>query len=144
VIPPLSSANESLSSPSNSGPERLSHRGFFAVKRLIPLILLTFIYSVGLSVLASRGVGTPAGANLLWRVIFALLMVRWVEVDRRTRRFHPPYEFGAFVFFAWKVVVPYYLIKTRGARGLIGTLGFWALAITPELISRIILLFFSR
>jgi hypothetical protein len=52
-------------------------------------------------------------------------MVRWAAIDRR---------------FAWVLVIPYYLLKTRGLRGLLSAMGFWALAITPTLVSQVILL----
>ena len=66
-------------------------------------------------------------------------MVRWAALDRRSRSYSVPFEFDAFVFFAWVVVVPYYLLKTRGARGLISAVGFWALAILPTVASEVIL-----
>ena len=113
-------------------------------KSLFPLVTLTFIYSVGLAVLASRGVSAPYGSSLFWRFAFALFMVRWVAIDRRSRSFSVPFEFDAFVFFAWVLVVPYYLLKTRGPRGLISAMGFWALAITPSLASQVILLTSSK
>lgn len=109
-------------------------------KSLLPLITLTFIYSVGLAVLASRGISAPDRSTLFWKFAFALFMVRWAAIDRRSRSFSVPFEFDAFVFFAWVFVVPYYLVKTRGPRGLINALGFWALGVTPTLTSRIILL----
>jgi hypothetical protein len=109
-------------------------------KSLFPLVTLTFIYSVGLAVLASRGVSAPQGSNLFWKLAFALFMVRWATIDRQSRSFSVPFEFDAFVFFAWVVVVPYYLLKTRGPRGSISAMGFWALAITPTLASQVILL----
>lgn len=109
-------------------------------KFLLLLITLTFIYSVGLAVLASRGIGAPDESSLFWRFTLALFMVRWAAIDRRSRSFSVPIEFDAFVFFAWALVVPYYLFKTRGARGLLNALGFWALAVTPTLTSSVILL----
>jgi|SRR5882762_7079706 hypothetical protein len=134
-----STANESIQArafggwPLNPGESSFS-------KCLLPLVTLTFIYSVGLAVLASRGVSAPYGSSLLWRFTFALFMVRWAAIDRRSRSFSVPFEFDAFVFFAWVVVVPYYLLKTRGPRGLISAMGFWALAITPTVASQVILL----
>jgi hypothetical protein len=109
-------------------------------KSLLPLIALTFIYSAGLAVLASRGISDTEGLRLFWIYTFALFMVRWVGIDRRSRGVSVPFEFDAFVFFAWYLVVPYYLLRTRGARGLINALGFWTLALTPTLISSVILL----
>ncbi len=108
-------------------------------KSLLPLVTLTFIYSVGLGALASRGVSAPYGSSLFWRFAFALFMARWAAIDRRSHSFNVPFEFDAFVFFAWVLVVPYYLLKTRGPRGLISAMGFWALAITPTLASQVIL-----
>jgi len=104
------------------------------------LVTLTFIYSVGLVVLASRGVSAPDGSNLFWRFAFGLFMVRWATIDRRARSFSVPFEFDAFVFFGWVLVIPYYLLKTRGPRGLISAMGFWALSITPSLASQVVLL----
>jgi len=109
-------------------------------KSLLPLVTLTLIYSIGLAVLASRGVSAPEGSSLFWKFTFALFMVRWAAIDRRTRSFSVPFEFDAFVFFAWVLVVPCYLLKTRGPRGFISAIGFWALAITPSLASKVILL----
>jgi hypothetical protein len=104
------------------------------------LVTLTIIYSVGLAVLASRDVSVSDGPRLLWKFTFALFMVRWAAIDRRSRSFSVPFEFDAFVFFAWVLVVPYYLLRTRGPRGLISAMGFWALATTPTLTSQVILL----
>jgi hypothetical protein len=108
------------------------------------LVTLTFIYTVGLVVLASRGVSAPYGSSLFWKFAFGLFMVRWAAIDRRSRTFSVPIEFDAFVFFAWVLVVPYYLLKTRGPRGLISAIGFWTLAITPTLASQVILLTRSK
>jgi hypothetical protein len=109
-------------------------------KSLLPLITLTLICSVGLAILASRGISAPDGSRLFWRFAFGLFVVRWVAIDRRSHSFSVPFEFDAFVFFAWVFVVPYYLFKTRGPRGLINALGFWALAVTPTLTWQVILL----
>jgi hypothetical protein len=31
---------------------------------------------------------------------------------------------GLFLYIAWPVIMPYYLVKTRGAKGLLVILGF--------------------
>ena len=69
--------------------------------------------------------------GLLWRTEFDLVLVWWVYVDRRRRGFSVPFEFEAFVFFAWPIVVPYYLVRTRGLRGLVLVAGVYTLAILP-------------
>ncbi|MGB7845014.1 MAG: hypothetical protein WBL63_05315 [Candidatus Acidiferrum sp.] len=110
-------------------------------KSLLPLLTLTLIYSVGLAILASRGRPAPDESSILWKFAFALFVVRWVQLDRRSHELRTPFEFNAFVFFAWIVVLPYYLYKTRGPRGLLSTLGFWLLAATPSVTAQIVALF---
>ena len=110
------------------------------LKSLLPLLVLTLIFSFGRAMMALRGAGLPDGSELLLHYTFILFVARWVAVDRRSHRFDAPFEFYAFVFFAWLVVIPYYLYKTRGPRGLIRGLGFWILAAIPSSISQTILL----
>lgn len=116
---------------------------FFA-KPLVPVLALTFICAVGSAVLALRGGVASEGSTLLWRFAFVLCMVRWVELDRRAHRFDAPFEFDAFVFFGWPLVVPYYLFKTRGVRGFVYGLGFWVLAGIPSMTSDLIFLIHGK
>jgi hypothetical protein len=109
------------------------------LKSLLPIFALIFISTLGLAVLASQGKGASDELRVLLSYTFALFLVRWVAVDRRSQNFSAPFEFDAFVFFAWYVVLPYYLFKTRGPRGVAYCFGFWVLAILPTSISQIIL-----
>jgi hypothetical protein len=98
----------------------------------IALVVLTAICAIGLSIIASRGSmldGEMSG--LLWVFGFVVILVGWVRADRRARGYRAPFEFDAFVFFAWPVAVPYYLCSTRGWRGFLITLGLVALSIVP-------------
>jgi hypothetical protein len=109
-------------------------------KPLLPLLALTLIYSVGLITLALRGVAPSEGLGLLWRLSFSLFTVYWIRADRVTRGMREPFfEFDAFVFFGYPLVVPYYLFRTRGIAGLAGGLGFWILDFLPFTAARIIL-----
>jgi hypothetical protein len=71
-------------------------------------------------------------------LVFRLMVVSWVQVDARAQRYHAPFDFGAFLFFAWPLVLPYYLYRTRGARGLLFSAGILALAIVPEFVADVI------
>ena len=97
-----------------------------------PLFLLTAISAAGLFLLALRGRHPSDSTQLLSTLVFRLKVVCWVQVDARALRYHAPFDFDAFVFFAWPFVVPYYLYRTRGARGLLFSAGILALAIIPE------------
>jgi hypothetical protein len=62
----------------------------------------------------------------------------WVHFDRRTHHLSLPFEFDAFVFFAWPIALPYYLYKTRGVRGFFLAAPIMALLLLPYVISLLI------
>jgi hypothetical protein len=39
----------------------------------------------------------------------ALLVACWLEPDRKQQQICAPFEFSAFMFFAWPVLAPWYL-----------------------------------
>jgi hypothetical protein len=65
--------------------------------------------------------------DFLWALTYRLFLVAWVRADMRTHNFSAPYEFDAFLFFAWPAALPYYLYKTRGGRGMFAALASWVL-----------------
>jgi hypothetical protein len=105
----------------------------------LPLVALTAIFAAGLSIFAAQGVAAFRSTELLWSFGFQLLLTSWVLADRQNRGgFSIPYEFDTFVFFAWPAVVPYYLYRSRGRRGLLLGAGIWALYIAPYLTALIV------
>ncbi|HYR77459.1 MAG TPA: hypothetical protein VEM96_16715 [Pyrinomonadaceae bacterium] len=48
----------------------------------------------------------------------------WLRTDSRKRGVVWVYDMGFFLCIAWPLVMPYYLVKTRGAKGLLIILGF--------------------
>ena len=48
----------------------------------------------------------------------------WLRSDSRKRGIILVYDLGFFLGIAWPLVMPYYLLKTRGARGLLIIFGF--------------------
>jgi hypothetical protein len=101
----------------------------------IPLILLTGIWTVGRAVLALHAHRMPGESAALESVFQQLLLAMWVYLDRQGRQIKLPFEFDAFVFFAWPVALPYYLVKSRGARGLLFILLCFFLLVFPSLTS---------
>jgi hypothetical protein len=49
-----------------------------------------------------------------------------LRTDSRKRAVAAVYDLGFFLYIAWPVVMPYYLVKTRGAKGLLLILSFIA------------------
>jgi hypothetical protein len=58
--------------------------------------------------------------GLLWAVGW------WLRRDSRARGAGWVFDMGLFLYVAWPVFMPYYLLKTRGAKGLLVVLGFAA------------------
>lgn len=66
----------------------------------------------------------PAGFVLLDWVLFLWVIGWWVRTDSRKRGAELTYDTGFFLVIAWPIFMPYYLLKTRGARGLLIILAF--------------------
>ncbi len=90
---------------------------------LVGLFSLAAICTIGFWMLADHGDEVPMGADALWSLTSRLILVAWVRADGRIHGFSAPYEFDAFLFFAWPLALPYYLWKTRRGRGLLVTFG---------------------
>lgn len=98
---------------------------------LLPAVALSAIYTVGLSFLTSQHLGPPETARVLYPFAFSSLLTGWVRADRRVRGLAVPFEFEVFIYFAWPLFVPYYLIRTRGWIGLLFGAGIWGLFVAP-------------
>lgn len=49
-----------------------------------------------------------------------------------------PHELGMFLYLGWFLIVPYYLIKTRGFKGIVLILIFFAAQIAAWLLATIV------
>lgn len=104
----------------------------------LPLVALSAMYTVGDSVLAAQAVGVQGRSAELWTTIFRLVLAWWVLADRRLGAIHIPYDFESFVFFAWPIVLPWYLWKTRRGRGLLYTVAVYVLYVIPNVIAAVV------
>ena len=53
------------------------------------------------------------------------------------------FDMGLFLYVAWPLVLPYYLIKSRGAKGLLVILGFVAVYIGATFVGLIMYIFLA-
>jgi len=109
---------------------------FRAVFSFLPLILFMVIVTAARCVLASHSLSLPAGSDKVSVVFQQLLVATWVYFDRQGRDLGLPFEFEAFVFFAWPIALPYYLVKSRGPRGLLLFAIFFALLVVPPMVAQ--------
>jgi hypothetical protein len=113
----------------------------FSLKPLIPLVSLTTLHSITLSICTAYAIKIPGAIQLLWPFGFSLMLTWWVCADSRSREFSLPYEFGTFVFFAWPVVVPYYTYRCCGWNGLLLGVGICLLNVVPYVASAIVFIY---
>lgn len=67
----------------------------------------------------------PPGALTLLHWLGLLWIVGWwLRTDSRKRGVASVYDIGFFLCIAWPIVMTHYLVKTRGAKGLLIILGF--------------------
>jgi hypothetical protein len=66
----------------------------------------------------------PEGVTFVYAVGILWATGWWLRTDSRRRGALAVYDLGFFLYLAWPVVMPYYLVKTRGAKGLLVILGF--------------------
>jgi hypothetical protein len=94
------------------------------------VVMTQFVYGVYLG--AQREF--PKGMTLIYS--FGLLWVIgwWLRTDSRRRGVLSVYDLGFFLYLAWPLIMPYYLVKTRGAKGLLVMLGFAATYIGAALL----------
>jgi hypothetical protein len=102
------------------------------------LVVFVAILTAAQVTLASHRRMLPRESELLSSLFQQLLFAMWVYLDRRDRRLGLPYEFEAFVFFAWPLALPYYLVKSRGARGILLFAAFLALFVVPSVAAEMI------
>jgi hypothetical protein len=103
-------------------------------KFLAAMIALSAIGAIGLSTAALRARTLSPVTRYAWGFSLVLSLIGWMREDRLARGYKVAFEYDAFAFFAWPVVMPYYLYRTRGWRGLYLAAGLYALFIVPLMI----------
>src|SRR4030095_3440090 len=98
------------------------------------LVITQFTYGayLGAQLQFPEGVTVIYTVGMLWGVGW------WLRTDSRRRGVLSVYDLGFFLYLAWPVVMPYYLVKTRGAKGLLVMLGFVAAYLVAGFIGMIL------
>lgn len=98
-------------------------------KLLSPAGLL-YIYlvlsSFALGVYYARGVEAPDTLTIILPLGYLWIVGWWLRTDSRLHGVTWPCDLGLFLYIAWPFIMPYYLLKTRGWRGLLAIVVFVA------------------
>jgi hypothetical protein len=87
-----------------------------AARRLVAVALLVPQVIAGIY----RGLGAehPAGLALLGTALLVLGVIVWFRSYCRAFRISQPMDMGWFLMIAWPVIVPYFILRHEGRRGL--------------------------
>jgi len=110
------------------------------------LYIFVAIGQFGHAVFMTTGEREPTPAfSSVYATGFLWIITSWLLTDSRKRGIKSVYDMGLFLYMAWPFFMPYYLIKTRGAKGLLVILGFLSVCIGARLLGlAVILLLFPN
>lgn len=83
------------------------------------LYLFLVVAQVAAGVYLARGEEPPPAFSFLYPLGLLWAFGWWLRDDSRKRGVGWVFDMGLFLYIAWPVVLPYYLLKTRGAKGLL-------------------------
>jgi hypothetical protein len=99
------------------------------------LLIVSAMLAVFDSVYVIVGITPSNPAQLISTFTLPICFATWVQADARARRCTPCFDFGWFVGATWIFSIPWYLIWTRGWRGLLLTFMFFGLFILPTFVA---------
>jgi hypothetical protein len=98
-------------------------------KLLSPTVLL-YIYltltTVAQGIYFASGIELPEAFTVILPLGYLWIVGWWLREDSRKHGVVWVYDMGLFLNIAWLFILPYYLLKTRGAKGLLVIFGFVA------------------
>ncbi|MGH9966903.1 MAG: hypothetical protein ACREBG_03585 [Pyrinomonadaceae bacterium] len=80
---------------------------------------------------AGLEVETPASLAIGGTLSLFCAVAWWMRQDSQKRKFSWPFDMGMFLYIAWPLVLPYYMLKTRGVKALLAVgafVGLYAVA----------------
>jgi hypothetical protein len=117
------------------------------IKQLVSPTGLLYVFMVLTQIVtgiyAASGVEPPASFTLIYILGFLWIMGWWLRVDSRTRGVGWVFDMGLFLYVAWPLILPYYVLKSRGRKGLLAILCFVAVYIAATLVGVALYLVFA-
>ena len=107
---------------------------------LVPTLML-WLYAIAFGVIhGALPEGTQMSPRARTAADFALSLILawWVIADARKRGKRLCYDYDAFIFFFWPVVLPVYLFQTRRARAFLTVLCFAGICAVAGIVAGVI------
>ena len=83
----------------------------------------------------SLGLAESRAMDMIWAWSMSLAIVLWVRADARRSRYWPCFEYDVFMLGGWLFLLPQYLVRTRGAKGLLMFVGLLLLPVVMMIAS---------
>ena len=90
----------------------------------ILVYLFVVITQIVFGIYSGSQVEPPPGLTLIYAVALLWIIGWWLRRDSQKHGVPWLYDMGFFLVVAWPFIIPYYLVKSRGAKGLLVILGF--------------------
>src|SRR5436190_22444026 len=102
------------------------------------LYIFVFLTQFAYGVYLGAQLEFPPGPTFIFLIGMLWVVGWWLRTDSRRRGVLAVYDLGFFLYLAWPLIMPYYLVRTRGARGLLIMLGFVAVYIGAAIIGIVV------
>lgn len=101
-------------------------RNLFSKVSSVTVLLYCFVIvtQIVTGIYLASGLERPPLFRLIYALSFIWIVGWWLRDDSRRRGLQWFYDMGFFLSLAWPLVLPYYLIKSRGVKGLLVILVF--------------------
>lgn len=121
---------------------------FFSLLVTPTVLLYLFVYIAQMAVgfYFAGNADPPSAFPLIYTLGFLWVIGWWLRQDSRKRgvAWAWIYDMGLFLNIAWPVIMPYYLLKTRGAKGLLVILAFTVVYVGSALFGMILYMLISH
>ena len=81
--------------------------------------ILIFIYNFAAALFLASGLELSPEVQFLYRGAFLCAAIWWLRSDAHRSSVKPLYCQGVMMGIGWFVLIPYHLLKTRGAKGFL-------------------------
>jgi hypothetical protein len=105
---------------------------------LVLLGALVFVYNLGAGIYRVTELEPSPTVEFLYSAAFLCGVVWWLQAEVGRSAVQPVYCSGLLVSIGWLIIIPYHLLKTRGARGLLPLLALISSFIIAQILSLIL------
>ena len=102
--------------------------------------VLVFVYNVGASIYLFSGLEPSPTFSFLYQGAFACGVVWWLQAEIRRSAVQQVYCSGLLASLGWWIIIPYHLLKTRGAKGLIPLLALIGTFFIAQILALIVVM----